>query len=323
MMRIFIYGELVSRRNFQIIVDTKVTREVKQAKLLAHQLVIANGGRYGAQHSLFDSIDGLIYELDEDQVKCLMNYYGPKFRLSSGDAKVNGIDTPVKFFLNLASVTITGTPRKEDVEQAMLSTSALYSDNENERNFISATLQSIFPDRSVEWIASNYPYFVRWLRNSGFDIQYVLPGLIDSIEVTPERVAEALAYAYTNESRANIESIVLHGRVISPIDLDAANRIVKAAEVLNGDVTTIEKAAADCSISLDRNVPNITEDIFDSFKAWCKYIHDLQQTKSNKVLLSLLLLKHMRLPVINIADPENEQLDAYIMNRLYIEYLLN
>ena len=321
MIGVFVYGELVAKRNFQLIVDTPVRDKVERAKLLGHQLVITTGDYYAAKPYALGCIEGLLYYLDEEQVKSIINYYGVNFRLSTGTAKINGIERSVKFMVTTSGVGFLGTCSKADVEQRLLSTSALYSDNENERHYIQSTLQYLFPNRVPEWIASNYPYYVKWLRSVGFDANYMLPS-IQGIEYTDDLVIKALI-PLMPEQRANIRSITTRGSVVEPISLSLANKIDSYAKALSASDIDLDVTMSSLGIDyVERNMPHVdTDDLYNALKSYCDYAEGYSSIKDRMMFL-LLVLKSLDLPLIDLSGLEDQELNAFIMNKLYVEYLL-
>ena len=309
MIGVFVYGELVAKRNFQLIVDTPVRDRVERAKLLGHQLVITTGDYYAAKPYALGCIEGLLYYLDEEQVKSIINYYGTNFRLSTGTAKINGIERSVKFMVTTSGVGFLGT------------TSALYSDNENERRYIQSTLQYLFPSRMPEWIASNYPYYVKWLRSVGFDANYMLPS-IQGIEYTDDLVIRALT-PLIPEQRANVRSITARGSIVEPISLSLANKIALYAKALSTDEIDLEPTMVSLGIDyLERSLPQVdTDDSYNALKAYCDYAEEYTFEKDRMMFL-LLALKSLDLPLIDLSGLEDQELNAFIMNKLYVEYLL-
>ena len=321
MIGVFIYGELVAKRNFQLIIDTPVRCRVESACLLEHQLVVNADDVYGARQSLLSTINGLLYYLDEAQVHTLINYYGRNFRLSTGVAKVGGIERQVKFMLETSGVSYVGACNKEGVERRLLSASALYAENENERKYIQSTVQYLFPNRTVEWIASNYPYYVKWVRNVGYDSNYMLP-MVQGIEVDKESIAAALVPVFPEVSRGNIQSIVVHNRVTEPIDLEQANVIAKYAYVLGNEVTSVQHGLSDADINVPGELETLTLD--EPYEALSK-LSEISGTIPNmreKIMFLLISLRLLDLPLVDLSDLEGQQVNAYIMNNLYINNLL-
>lgn len=324
MISLFVYGELICKRNFQLIVETPVQTTVERAKLLGHKLVITAGNIYGVSQHQMSSVDGLLYKLTEDQVQSIMNYYGANFRLSTGTAKVKGEQRPVKYMLLSTGVGYSGYCTKELVEERLLSTSALYADNENERKYIHSTLQYLFPARAVTWIASKYPYYVRWLRSVGYDAKYMLPN-VQGLESTPDQIAEAICALYPDavgSDRNNIKTIAIDGYITAPISLEHANTIARYAKVLSGEILDINEAMAKCQLTIPKDNTDYADmDAYDALSEICTKAIDIEDSITQKMYL-MCALKLLDLPLINFNSVDSEQLNAYIINALYINNLM-
>lgn len=322
MIGVFIYGELVSTRNLSLVLESPVTTMCSEAKLLDYRMIPVEDGLSGAKESVLNSINGLLVYLDEEQVKKLINYYKAGFRLSTGEAVIDGIHKSVKFMQYCGGTTLIPYLQKESVERRLLSFSSLYCDNENERHFMESTIRALLPGRDVNWVASNYPYFVMWLREVGFDHNYMLPMVESEEEPDVEIVVQCLSKVFPNIPATSIRDLLYTGNVTTPMSLSLANVIDRAGRVLQSPISDVEFSMREILGSdtvQQLPMPCVTEDTskYDALVAYsleCSSIEDSVQ----RGLYVLLVLRHLNLVLTPMEDTSNTQLDAYILNRLYM-----
>lgn len=328
MITMFLYGELSLLHNLESVIDDVIdSNEIENAVLEDYTLINNPQCMCVPIKSTLSTVNGILYNLEQEHVKALMAYYGKDFRLTAMTVKVGIAEREVKMFLNTNNHDLVGTTYNTPVKERIENFCYTYIADEAERDICNKTIAGLYPDYDTEWLKTQYPAYVKMLRDVCYAKEYLLDSLVDT-EVSADTYINIMNPLFKRNNAA-LYSIVLDEYIPAPMPLDIANTIMNFWKFINSTSTVVTELLDLANIALKLkaetydealSILNKTSDgIVPALDCLEEKSADFNEWEFHAILFCIL--KSAKLPLVYLKDRRKKPLSAYVYNELYMNYL--